>query len=393
MTKYKYFVRLLHAQVLCYKVIRRLDLDRLNIADYHPLVENLSMIVNKIVPHQSTLSNDAIKDLRSQYATKVCDALKSIGYKRYEKLVSPTYKYDQAFLVSMMPVAQAAIGNKQVLRLVYSSLKNATSGQATVLPNILEAAVATDQEYLVVQMLETYITTGIMGKPRSKTWYERRTVANAIGEALRVAARLSRNNVGFRIIDFLRHHWDSLGSLVFLSIVRSILDDCVEYGNTALYSTVLYWKRERKLPESSTDLELQLTKFEFCYVQRRALPILIRHLVNAGILNPNYIDGELPLWLALQARKYKAAKLLIDCGADINRILPGQQQTAYWQAYEDGDGDAQWYLITWGADTRPMSKHGTPQISGTKLPIPEVRLKNGFTKDWEDWEPERDRCF
>lgn len=133
--------------------------------------------------------------------------------------------------------------------------------------------------------------------------------------------------------------------------------------------------------------------FEFSYVYRRALPILIHHLVKTGIINPNYIEGELPLWLALEARKYKEAKVLIDCGADINRIVPGQQQTAYWKAYDEGYGDAQWYLIKWGADTRPMNEHGTPRTPETKLETPEIRLKDGFTKNWEDWLPERYRYF
>ena len=392
MAKYKYFVRLLYTQVLCYKVTRRLDPNSRNLAD-HRLVEGLSKTVKRLMPRQSTLSNDAVQYLRSQYARKVCDALRSIGYKRYEELVSPTYKYDKAFLDSMLPIARAAIGNKKVLRLVSSSLKDATSCRKTVLPNILEAAVAAGQKDLVVEMLETYTATGGLDKSKINTRAERRTVADAMGAALRVAARLSRNSIGFQIIDFFRHNWDSLGSLVSLSTIRGIYDDCVEYGNTGLYSTVLYWKRKMKLPESSTDLELQLTEFDFSYVYRRALPVLVHHLVKTGILNPNYINGKSPLWLALEARKYKAAKLLIDCGADINRVLPDQQQTAYWKAYDDGDGDAQWYLIKWGADTRPMSEHGTPGTPGTSLSIPRIRLKNEFTKRWENWKPERPPHF
>jgi hypothetical protein len=231
---HKFLTRLLHTQVLFYKVCYRLDLNSVKFVDDHPLVRNLSMIVNQLVAEQRRLSNDAAKRLHLQYARKVCDALRSIGYKRYETLVSSNYKYDSAFYAKMLRVAYAAIGDKYVLRSVRSNLYNATPGQETDLPNVLEAAVATNQKELVVLMLETCTNTGVLGKPKTFTAFERRNVANAMGKALRVAARLSHNNVGFRILEFLCHHWDSLGSLVFLSTVRDILDDCVEYGNTAL---------------------------------------------------------------------------------------------------------------------------------------------------------------
>lgn len=45
-------------------------------------------------------------------ARKVCDTLRGIGYERYQRLLSPTYKYKKTFLVKMLPIAQAAIGNK-----------------------------------------------------------------------------------------------------------------------------------------------------------------------------------------------------------------------------------------------------------------------------------------
>lgn len=280
------------------------------------------------------------------------------------------------------------------MRLAFSSLKNATSCRELVLPSILEAAVATDQKDSVVEMLETYRATGILDTPTIYSTAQRRTAANALGAALRVAARLSRNNIGFQIIDFFRRHWISLGCLVSSSNVDGMYEDCVKYGNTALYSTVLYWKREKMLPESSTNLGLRLSIFQFRYVHRRTLPTLIYHLVNTGILDLDYIDGELPLWVALKTGiNYKAAKVLIDCGADINRILPGQQQTAYWEAYDGRDGDAQWYLIKWGADTRPMNEHGTPRTPESELAIPEIKLGYEYNKAWEDYLPERNRYF
>ena len=280
------------------------------------------------------------------------------------------------------------------MRLAFSSLKNATSCRELVLPSILEAAVATDQKDSVVEMLETYRATGILDTPTIYSTAQRQIVADELGAALWVAARLSRNNIGFQIIDFFRRHWISLGSLVSSSQVDGMYEVCVMYGNTALYSTVLYWKRKKMLPESSTNLDLRLSISEFDYVHRLALPTLIYHLVNTGILDLDYIDGELPLWVALKTgTNYKAAKVLIDCGADINRILPGQQQTAYWEAYDGRDGDAQWYLIKWGADTRPMNEHGTPRTPESELAIPEIKLGYEYNKAWEDYLPERNRYF
>jgi hypothetical protein len=100
--KYVHFVRLLHTQVLCYRVICRLGPDSLDVAGEHRLVRGLSMIVNKLVPRLSTLSDDTVKDLRSQYARKVCDALRSIGYERYNKLLSEIYTYNKDFFDSVV---------------------------------------------------------------------------------------------------------------------------------------------------------------------------------------------------------------------------------------------------------------------------------------------------
>jgi hypothetical protein len=387
---HKFLTRLLHTQVLCYKVSHRLDPDSVKFVDAHPLVQNLSMIVNELVSRQGPLSNDATECLRLQYAENVCDAAKGLGFTEYEKRVSPQHKYEALFPVGMLLIAQAAIGDPQVLPLYCETFEDVISPQVSFLPNILDAAVAADQIDLVDELLE-FLLAHVRGKPEINTWDEMRTVANAIGNALRVAVRMSRNEVGLLIITFLRNHWKSLGRSMKRQTVRKIYDDCVEFGNIAFYSTVLYWRREDELPEYGTNSRLKLTKFEFGYICRHGLPILIQHLINTGSLRPDSIEGESPLWLALQARKYRVAKALIDNGANIDGILPGGQLTAYWQARRDRNGDAQWYLITWGADTREMRYHGTDKSIDRPEWKHSIKTNSAFEKEYQDWEPERDK--
>lgn len=291
-------IRLLHTQVLCYKVSHRLDPNSVKFVDDHPLVQNLSMIVNEIISRQVPLSNDATKRLRLQYARNVCDAAKGLGFTEYEKRVSPQHEYGALYPVDMLPIARAAIGDPKVLPLYCETFEDVISPQVSFLPNMLDAAVAADQVDLVAELLD-YLLTNVRGKPEIDTWNEMRAVANAIGNALRVAVQLSRNEVGLHIINFLRSNWKPLGRSMKLQTVRRIYEDCVEFGNTALYSTVLYWRREDALPESGTNLKLKLTKIEFDYVCRHALPFFLRHLINTGALKPDNIGGESPLWLAL----------------------------------------------------------------------------------------------
>ena len=385
---HRYFSRLLHTQVLCYKVLYRLDPDSVKFVDDHPLVHNLSMAVNELVALQGPLSNDTTKSLRLQYARNVCDAVKGLGFTEHEKLVSPHHTDEGLFPVGMLLIARAAIGDTEILPLYCSAFEDVISPLVSFLPSILDAAVAGGHVNLVDESLD-FLFTHVRGKPEIDTWDEMRTVANAIGNALRVAVRMSRNEIALLIVNFLRSNWQPLGRSMKRQTVRKIYDDCVEFGNTALYSTVLYWKRANELSESGTNLRLQLTKFEFGYVCRHALPFFLRHLINTGALKPDNIEGESPLWLALKARKYRTAKALIDGGVDIDGILPGGRLTAYWQAYHDGNGDAQYYLITWGADTREMRYHGTDKCMPEWKP--DIRINRGFDKDYDDWEPERDK--
>jgi hypothetical protein len=345
------------------------------------------MAVKELVVLQGPLSNNTTKRLRLQYARNVCDAVKGLGFTEHEKRVSPQHKYEELFPVGMLLIARAAIGDTQILPLYCSTFEDVITPLVSFLPNILDAAVAGGHVNLVDESLDLLLTH-VWDRSQIGTWDEMRIVANAIGDALRVAVRLSRNEVGLLIINFLRNHWNPLGKSMKRQTVRKIYDDCVEFGNTALYSTVLYWKREDELPEPGANLRLKLTKFEFGYVCRHALPILIQHLINTGILKPDNIEGESPLWLALQARKYRAAKALIDGRANIDGILPGRQLTAYCQARRDENGDAQWYLITWGADTRDMCYHGTDKCMPKWKP--DIRINSAFDKEYEKWEPERD---
>lgn len=227
------------------------------------------------------------------------------------------------------------------------------------------------------------------------------TIGKAIVGALRVAVRTSRNDLGLQICDFLRER-----RAVRQSIHRKCYDkawqDCVSYGNTALFPTLLYWKKNDELSAPNTDLTgLKLNKKEFLHIAKNARPTLVRHMISSGILDPNCTEGrridrdtvkvENPLWLALSVRAYQIAKALIECGADINRRLPfpKHNMTAYSQAYARRDGDTQYNLLLWGADFRPLDQRQSGSVRHMKKP--RIQHLHGHVpfEDYKKWRASR----
>ena len=265
----------------------------------------------------------------------------------------------------------------------YSLIKHPTSVKISFPLNMLQAAVAANQVDVVFKILDV-LANHTPSNGQLGTWDEMHAIAKAIVGALRVAVRTSRNDLGLLLCDFLREH-RAVRQSVDRSCYETTWHDCAPYGNTTLFSKLLYWKKNDELPAPNADLTgLRLDKKEFLHVAKNGRPTLIRHLVSTGILDPNRIEGRRPdgdtspLWLALSVRAYKVAKALIDCGADMDRRLPRplDNMTAYKRAHATYDGEAQYNLLLWGADFRPVGQHGQPWAPGKRERKPSVTYKH-----------------
>jgi hypothetical protein len=178
-----------------------------------------------------------------------------------------------------------------------------------------------------------------------------------------------------------------LAGSVRLLQVKAMYEDCVKYGNTTFFSTALGWKTYEELPRN-TDANLfeKLCTRDLLFVVRRGIPWLLRSLIRSGRVDVHLLKRETPLWLTLKARRHKMAEVVLEEGADIDAVAPGQTDSAYWRAHEEAHGDDQWVLIGKGADTRRMSEHGTPVDPKKQRYVPPIRTKCHY-HDFDAWTP------
>ena len=178
-----------------------------------------------------------------------------------------------------------------------------------------------------------------------------------------------------------------------------IKQDCIEYGNTGLFGTIMWWIWADEVPDRrskdlritlTTDMRITLTENEIWYILRYPSSTFIRFLITNSWLDPHNVGGESLIWIALSESNWKAAKKIIDAGVDINRVLFNSNKTPYEWACAEGHPDIQYCLIRWGADTRPLVRHGQPWTSEekeTKLWILDGREKirySSFAAGWVD---------
>ncbi|KAG9197322.1 hypothetical protein G6514_001882 [Epicoccum nigrum] len=381
-SKYEYWMRLLGTDVLCWKVIHRLDPSSKKYIDNHLLIQNLSAAVDRLVRRQGPVSDKTVKQLRVQYTQSLYDTVKTISFEDFMSLI-PSQGHGKPFPVVTLSIARAATGDTTVVPLACLLIKDEISNETPRPLNMLQAAVAANQVHVVLKILDL-LANRVPANRQLGNWNEMYAIGKAILGALRVAVRTSRKDLALSLCDFLREH-----CVVRQSVRRSCYDttwqDCVSYGNMTLFSNLLYWKQKDEPPAPNTDLtRLRLDKKEILYAAENARPTLIRHLVSSGILDPNRVesrstDGDTiqlasPLWLGLSVRAYKVAKALIDCGADIDRKLQfgNHKTTAYLRAYATHDGDAQYNLLIWGADFRPLKQHGQPWAPGQREKKPRI---------------------
>ena len=326
-----YLHRLFSTDILCKKVLLA--------DDKHPLVAKVSLLIESLVEREWPLSKEASEQLRERYARNVCDAIRALGYDCFYSLASKQEFSDAANTADSQAAGSAAVGNVQMLLNNISTIEDILTARASPLPNPLEAAVAANQVEMVEVMLKWILAT-VRGPLETGTWEEMRSVGRGLVEALRIAVRISRDAIRKMILQVLTKDL-SLARSVHRRSVKQLYGDCVRFENSTIFMTARHWKRYEQLPDSSTDPGLfdKLTKDELRYVIKRGQPSLLRYLVETGLVNANLIEDETPLWLTLKSRHYRMAKVLLQEGADIDGLAPGQKRTAYWRSYVECRGN------------------------------------------------------
>jgi hypothetical protein len=375
-----------NTEILCRKVLCRVEADT--------IVGNISRIIDDIVTYTWPLSAEASEQLRVEYARSICDCMRALKDDFILGFLGRKTSQESHTSPSLLPAAFAAVGDAQLFLNNVSSIEDILTAckdffpynQEDIFPNALNAAVAAGQHNMVDLILR-YLVTTVKGPWETGTWDEMRTVARGLVEALGVAIRTSHDVLGETILQCLVKNKALAGS-VHQSALKKLYESCVRFGNTRFFYKALYWKRDDQLPDLSrgsrpTD---QLSRDELTYIMCRGPSRLLRHIIKTGGVSLIDVDGETPLWLALKVQKYRMATVLLEEGADIEGLAPGRKLTAYWRAYKNNDGDAQWLLISKGADTRSMSKHGTPRKPPASDRKPDIMIWGGRHK-FENWKP------
>ena len=393
--EHNYRMRLLSSEIINWKIDNKFE--------DHPLVRSLSNVVDELLRRKGPLDRKVSQQLREEYTKNLCDTMKCFSYQHFKFLVSvQEEEYDNVFPDWSLRIAQAAIGDIQILNRKWDTYCHVLSPHVFFLPNMLEAAIATNQVDTVDKILE-FLVTYIEAEWDVGTRVDVKIIAQALGQALRVAVRLSKDTSGFKIIDFFRNHWDRSGKWVRWALINEIYDDCIEYRNSTLFPTIFYWKEEEDLLPTNTGQWTQMDMSGFKHIMNSSASTnFLRCIIHKGILNPHRVEdiglygyhnkSESPLWIALSVRNYKFAKRLIDAGANIDEKLPGSGgTTAYLQAREERKGDDQYFLLLWGADFRELKHHGRPWAPGEKEAKPLIQTKSGSSVAFKDREPQGKR--
>ncbi|KAF2998497.1 hypothetical protein E8E13_003616 [Curvularia kusanoi] len=332
-------------------------------------------------------STEIAEELRLRFTRNVCDAVRGCILDGFTEYFAAKTESAPISVRKLLPMALAATGNVEVMTEVVTRGSTDIREVFKLRPKVLRAAVAANQTDKVDRLLY-FLATNTQGPWITVDWEEMRMVALEIGRAFIVAVEMHRDKIGFMIIDFLKCHWKTFGKSIRRSFVKTIYEVCVCYGNTALFDTISYWKRTGELPDPGTDMRYKMTKRGLTYIIKRGMSCLMQHIVRSGMVDPNLIGNEAPLWLALSAQDYRMAKVLVEEGADMDRVPPGKDRTAYEYACDKASCDAQYYLILWGADTRPMREHGTPWNSADNAMKADIQGWDAedFTS-FEDYEP------
>jgi hypothetical protein len=206
------------------------------------------------------------------------------------------------------PSVAAAIGNLKLLVTCIRKPADLYEASTEFFPNAIQAAVAADQTKILTAIL-AYLRANVKGKPHVKSWDQMRAAARYISQALRVAVRLNKTDIGNQIFDFFADNplYTQSTSLYFAG---QLVNDCMRYGNMDLIKGAFVYQENGCYHSSDKDQTLDFTisaddeEFLFKHGTLNAF----RALIKTRLFNPNAGKfHRVPLEHALARRKYKIA--------------------------------------------------------------------------------------
>ena len=360
--------------------------------DDHTLFDNISTLVEELLEQTGFRASDNkdAAEVRMRFTKNLCDMLRIY---QYETLVSCGFAgsvYAGSRKKFLLMVG-SAIGHEKTFRTNFSGdIEDILGAGHLSYPSALNAAVAANKQSVALRHLY-WLLTQVKRRPVDFVPGSRNLWKVAMGmiNALRIAIRLGHDTVGELILQAFASNENLVSSLSWYP-VREMYRDCVKYGNCALFSIALYWKNNKEVLKSTDPcLSEPLKLKDFLNVAHYGTPGLLRGLIRNGRIDVNLmhldccnrqeVKLETPLWLTLQDRCYRMAKVLLEEGADIEGIPPGQKKTAYFRAIDTYNGDAQWFLLRHGA-AKPAKHQDLAKVH--------IIWEDG-KRYFEDWEPYR----
>jgi len=299
-------------------------------------------------------SDKQIGKLQEQYKSDICNALMALDLEDLQGYLTGSKKALALGIWSpkdLLPSLAAAAGN---LGLLKNNLyvPNLLPPNCELFPNALGAAIATNQ-IKSLQIILDCIFTNTKGKDKSGSWEEMRSAARMIGSALRLAVLLHKTNAGRVIFSFLNEHREYRNSMGRF-FVGQLVNDCMRYGNVNLICGAFIYEHTGNYdPKGANNpAKFNISPTDEVFLFKHGHPSALRALLKHGLLDPNHCNQtDPPLQYALSKRNYDMARILLECGADVDGVSNKKGgQTALCHAAQMGYTEDVKFLLEHGAD-------------------------------------------
>ena len=355
--------------------------------DKNPLIQQLAKVIDALVacdwPH--TMDAESAAQIRTQYSKNVCKALVAENLKHHS-LKEMFLPYKDEVFYGIHRAAFAAIGNTQMLLNYVRTVQDIIAPTASF-PSALNASVYTNQ----IERVQTIIVWLLgaveeLWEPDNKPVL--RSISNALVDAFVIAALHHHDAIVQLILDVFTKRAD-LAVLVNYGNVNRLYVSCVKNGNLTFFLAVLGWMENGHIPAATESAPpALLSSRELSLAVRSGTRTFFRSLIRSKKINLNVLvpseehKGALrtPLLYMISHYWYEPAEILLEEGVDVDAVIPGTSYSAYWIMRAWKLASAQWFLINHGADTRVMSKHGTPRDSEERV---KPHIYDVFGKKWK----------
>ncbi|KAF2026835.1 hypothetical protein EK21DRAFT_115456 [Setomelanomma holmii] len=279
----------------------------------------LIQLVKNLVESLLELEGSGSAIVRVKYTTDVCNALPGkLRLKRIiselESTVSSCEARASRAMEELLPAAACAVGNINLLQSLDLDILDTFGVADWYFPDAMSAAAAAGQVAVVRWTIQCLRSS----ERPTGDW----AVKNALGEALQVAARTHRTEIGKILLDSLN---EKSTFSVSLGDVDRAIEDCIIYGSPEFFDVGLLFQDGH----------------------RRTLETLLR----AGTINPNQLGIHHPLDHVMYSCRQDLTEVLLQNGADIN-AKDADGQSALQNAAARGYHPNIKFLIEHGADPR-----------------------------------------